>query len=302
MRFVSYNIQYGFGADGRYDLSRFARVVDGADIIALQEVERFWKRSSDDDQPELVGMLLPGYHWVYGPAYDMDASLTDSRGVLINRRRQFGTMILSKQPIVWSRLHLLPMRRVVQPLNTQNAALEAMIRTAWGPLRVFSLHLSHIGVGERLEQIDFLLARHRRAALAGGPWSGTDDETERDWTNGTAEPEAPAAAVWMGDFNSEPGSAEYRRITGDNPNRPTAMYADEFVDAATAAGHAAGDFHTHAWTLNGKPHTRRLDYCFVSPELAGRVRSFAVDTAATASDHFPVFVDIDLDRPASGSR
>ena len=38
MKLVSYNIQYGFGADGRYDLERIAEVVAGADIIALQEV------------------------------------------------------------------------------------------------------------------------------------------------------------------------------------------------------------------------------------------------------------------------
>ncbi|MBX3578897.1 MAG: endonuclease/exonuclease/phosphatase family protein [Rhizobiaceae bacterium] len=302
MKFVSYNIQYGFGADGRYDLSRFAKVVDGADVIALQEVERFWTRSADDDQPELIGMLLPGYHWVYGPAYDMDASLRDSRGTLLNRRRQFGTMILSKLPIVWSRLHPLPLRRVLHPLNTQNAALEAMIRTPWGPLRVLSIHLSHIGVGERLEQIDYLLGRHRRAALEGGPWSGVDDEPERGWAQGESEPEAPEAAIWMGDFNSEPGSAEYRRIAGDNPNRPTAIYADEFVDAAVAAGHGADAFHSHEWVRDGTLRRRRLDYCFVAPFLAGRVRSFAVDTAATASDHFPVFVDIDLETPdARGS-
>ncbi len=35
MKLVSYNIQYGFGGDGRYDLTRAARIVDGADIIAL---------------------------------------------------------------------------------------------------------------------------------------------------------------------------------------------------------------------------------------------------------------------------
>ncbi|NKW71504.1 EEP domain-containing protein, partial [Rhodobacteraceae bacterium R_SAG10] len=45
MKLVSYNIQYGFGADGNYDLGRIAQVVDGADIIALQEVERNWSRT-----------------------------------------------------------------------------------------------------------------------------------------------------------------------------------------------------------------------------------------------------------------
>ncbi|TGP31682.1 EEP domain-containing protein, partial [bacterium M00.F.Ca.ET.228.01.1.1] len=31
MKLVSYNIQYGFGSDTRYDLSRAARLVAGAD-------------------------------------------------------------------------------------------------------------------------------------------------------------------------------------------------------------------------------------------------------------------------------
>ncbi|TIP84518.1 MAG: EEP domain-containing protein, partial [Mesorhizobium sp.] len=36
MKLVSYNIQYGFGGDGRYDLARCTNIVAGADIIALQ--------------------------------------------------------------------------------------------------------------------------------------------------------------------------------------------------------------------------------------------------------------------------
>jgi endonuclease/exonuclease/phosphatase family metal-dependent hydrolase len=124
MKFVSYNIQYGFGADGRYDLARAADVIAGADVIALQEVERSWQRSGSDDQPELLSRLLPHHHAVYGPAFDMDASTVGADGKVVNRRRQFGTMLLSRFPILWSRLHLLPMRKVVRPLNTQNAALE----------------------------------------------------------------------------------------------------------------------------------------------------------------------------------
>ena len=129
MKFVSYNIQYGFGADGRYDLERVAKVVADADVIALQEVERQWQRSNEDDQPEILARLLPHHHAVYGPAFDMDASSRGADGRVVNRRRQFGTMLLSRFPILWSRLHLLPMRKVVRPLNTQNAALEGLIRT-----------------------------------------------------------------------------------------------------------------------------------------------------------------------------
>lgn len=296
MKLVSYNIQYGFGGDGRYDLARAARVVAGADIIALQEVERHWRRTNHDDQPEILSRLLPDYHWVYGPAFDMDASeIRDGR--IVNRRRQFGTMVLSKLPIVWSRLHALPMRRTVRPLNTRNAALECMIRTPAGPVRVFSLHLAHIAAEERLEQINYLLGEHRRAVSEGGPWSGADDEPSREWTHGEAEPENPLAAIWMGDFNMEPGSAEYRRIVGGTPYHRGAAYRDGFVDAAAFAAEPAADFHTHEKIIDGRLAKRRLDHCFVGGMLADRVRSASADIGEIASDHFPVRVDIDLETP-----
>ncbi|WP_027056721.1 endonuclease/exonuclease/phosphatase family protein [Mesorhizobium erdmanii] len=302
MKLVSYNIQYGFGGDGRYDLERAARIVHGADIIALQEVERHWRRSNFDDQPELLSRLLPDYYWVYGPAFDMDAS-ERHQGRLVNRRRQFGTMVLSKLPIVWSRLHALPMRRTLRPLNTRNAALECMIRTPAGPLRVLSLHLAHIAAEERLEQIDYLMAEHRRAPSDGGPWSGIDDEPMRNWTSGEAEPENPLAAIWMGDFNMEPGSAEYRRIVGGTPYHRGAAYLDGFVDAAAVAIEPVADFHTHEKIIDGRLAKRRLDHCFVGGMLAGRVRSVVSDMGEVASDHFPVRIDIDLETPfGSGGR
>lgn len=299
MKLVSYNIQYGFGTDGRYDLARAARLVDGADIIALQEVERHWLRSNEDDQPEILSRLLPDYYWVYGPAFDMDAS-TEREGRIVNRRRQFGPMLLSRLPIVWSRLHTLPMRRTVRPLNTRNAALECMIRTPAGPVRFFSLHLAHIAAEERLEQIDYLLGEHRRAGMDGGPWTGADDEKDRNWSNGQAEPESPLAAIWMGDFNSEPGSAEYRRIVGDMPYHPGAAYAGGFADAAAVAAEPS-DFHTHVKTIGGKLRLRRLDHCFVGGVLADRVRSVGADIGEVASDHFPLRVDIDLETPLPAS-
>ncbi len=301
MKLVSYNIQYGFGSDGRYDLTRAARLIDGADIIALQEVERHWLRSNEDDQPEILSRLLPGYYWVYGPAYDMDAS-EQRDGRVFNRRRQFGTMLLSRLPIAWSRLHALPMRRTVRPLNTRNAALECMIRTPAGPVRVLSLHLAHIAAEERLEQIDYLLGQHRRADADGGPWSGVDDEPARNWSNGEGEPESPLAAIWMGDFNSEPGSAEYRRIVGDIPYHPGAAYADGFVDAAAVAAEPAS-YHTHVKTIAGEVRRRRLDHCFVGGLLSDRVRSVHADIGEVASDHFPVRIDIDLETPfAAGTQ
>ena len=70
MKLVSYNIQYGFGSDGRYDLTRAARIVDGADIISLQEVERHWQRTNEDDQPEILSKMV-----VIGPPPNIGAYL-----------------------------------------------------------------------------------------------------------------------------------------------------------------------------------------------------------------------------------
>jgi endonuclease/exonuclease/phosphatase family metal-dependent hydrolase len=211
-------------------------------------------------------------------------------------------MLLSKLPICWSRLHGLPMRRTLRPLNTRNAALECMIRTPAGPMRVLSLHLAHIAAEERLEQIDYLMAEHRRAPSEGGPWSGIDDEPARNWTSGEAEPENPLAAIWLGDFNMEPDSAEYRRIVGSTPYHRGAAYLDGFVDAAAVASEPGQAFHTHVKTIDGRLAKRRLDHCFVGGMLAGRVRSVSADTDEIASDHFPVRVDIDLETPLALQR
>lgn len=292
MKLLSYNIQYGFGGDGVYDLARAARVMQGADIIALQEVERHWSRSEFDDQPARLERLLPDYYTAYGPAFDMDAS-TFEGGRVINRRRQFGTMILSRWPIRWSRLHLLPMRRMIAPLNTQNPALEAMIDTPLGPLRLLSIHLAHVGVEERLLQIDHLLALHRSTSATGGPWSGSDDEPSRNWTEGEAEPLAPETAIWLGDFNCEPGSAEHRRITGSAPYHPGARYAGGLVDAvAQGRAQAGAPLHTHRKVIAGVERLRQLDHGFVTADLAPRVRSAWTDNAEMASDHSPLWIEL----------
>ena len=72
MQFVTYNIQYGLGEDGRYDLDRIAAAVEDADVIALQEVERFWKRSGVVYQAAGLAERLPDHHWAYRPSLDRD--------------------------------------------------------------------------------------------------------------------------------------------------------------------------------------------------------------------------------------
>ena len=50
MLFSTYNIHYGVGADGKYDVLRIADAVAQADIICLQETVRGWPQNGYADQ------------------------------------------------------------------------------------------------------------------------------------------------------------------------------------------------------------------------------------------------------------
>jgi endonuclease/exonuclease/phosphatase family metal-dependent hydrolase len=288
VKLVTYNIQYGLGRDNRYDLERIADDVRDGDIIALQEVDRFWQRSGSLDSPAVLGAHLPEHHWVYGANLDMDASYRDASDRLVNRRRQFGTMILSRLPIQSSRSHLLPKYGTLVQHSIQQGALEAVIVTERaGPVRIYSLHLSHLSPATRMPQVEALLAIHARAPNEGGAWCGGHPEPDAGWTEGEMPP-MPAEAILMGDFNFEWNAAEYDRIVGPMSARYGRLNNRAgFVDAWVAAGHNEGEGATI-------PEGRRIDYCFISAALASRVSSARIDTRATGSDHQPLWVEMDL--------
>jgi endonuclease/exonuclease/phosphatase family metal-dependent hydrolase len=288
MKLVTYNIQYGLGRDARYDLGRIAAEVGDADIIALQEVERHWQRSGAVDSPAVLAASLPEHHWVYGPNLDMDASYRDAAGRLVNRRRQFGTMILSRLPIVSSRNHLLPKYATLMQHSIQQGALEGVVMTPKaGPVRLYSLHLSHLASATRMPQIEALLDIHARAVGEGGAWCGGHPDAEAGWTEGTM-PAMPSDAILLGDFNFDWTTPEYDRIVGPlSPRYGRLNRTTGFVDCWVAAGHREDEGATI-------PGGRRIDNCFASPSLDARVRACWIDLEASGSDHQPLWVDIDL--------
>ena len=286
MKIVTYNIQFGRGKDGRTDLERIAAEVEGAEVIAMQEVDRLWTRSGMVDQVAELVRLLPGYHWRYGPGIDLDVG--EDPGGNSARRRQFGNLLLSRAPIVSSRNHLLPKIGFADQLSLQRSALEGVIACRTGPVRFHSVHLAHVSSLERRRQAARLMEIHAGAADEGGAWSGGGESP--DWTVDGPPPPMPGEAVLMGDFNMDPASPEYEIIAGPvTPKYGPAATLGGFADAWIAAGNDPAGGAT--WFEAGN---RRVDFVFVATPLSGRVGEARVDDRAQGSDHQPLWVEIDL--------
>ncbi len=279
MIFVSYNIQWGTGKDGRIDLARIAAEVGEADVVAFQEVERFWTRSQRSDQAVELAALFPEHHWVYGPGMDLDGSRRDERGRLIRQRRQFGNMLFSRTPILSSRNHMLPKMALEETLSLQRAALEAVIEVPSGPLRVYSVHFNHSSVEERLGQIARLHEVIGGATAEGGAWSGRNYDPI--WELDGPQPPLPERAILLGDFNLTPESGEHAALCDGSGC---------LVDSWLALGHQEGP----GWTCYQNEGGRRIDYAFVTAGLKDRLRAMTVDHAAKGSDHQPIRVEMEL--------
>ncbi len=286
MNFVSYNIQYGFGLDGRYDLPRIARSLEGADVIALQEVTRGFSRNGFADMAADVAAFFPDYFWVYGPACDMhvEAAKEGLRPVP-GTRFQFGNMVLSRWPVISTRTLLLPRSRTIGKINLQRGATEAVIKAPGGAFRVYSVHLDHVSADERIRQLQFLNAQINAFVQEGGSLTGGGEFD-------LPEPPLPEDYVIMGDFNMEPESPEYCALAGAGGG-----YYGRIARVGTPidafAALSAYRLGSYSW-MDPEDHGKRmhLDYCFVSCGLEGRLKSARIDTQSEGSDHFPLWVEI----------
>jgi endonuclease/exonuclease/phosphatase family metal-dependent hydrolase len=254
------------------------------------------------DQVAELSKHLPDHYWVYAPGLDVDASYRDEDGRLINRRRQFGIMLLSRSPIISSRSFPLPKYGTLKQHSIQQALLEGVIDTPAGPIRVYTAHLSHLSAETRVPQIEALLDIIDRAPSEGGAWCGGHPNPDAGWTEGE-EPPMPRHAMIMGDLNFVPGSDQYDMIAGPlSPNHGRLVRRDGLLDAWVVAGHGENDRVTSPAVANapegGMDTDSCLDYCFVTVDLGHRVRGVHIDGTADASDHQPVWIDIDLDEPA----
>jgi endonuclease/exonuclease/phosphatase family metal-dependent hydrolase len=202
-------------------------------------------------------------------------------------------MILSRWPILSSRTHILPKRDSGAEFNLTTGALEAVIAPPAGPLRLYDVHLGHLETSERLAQIERLQAILAAAPAEGGAWNGCEADAAH-WESEGIAPPMPAPAILLGDFNAEPDSPEHRALTAE-------VAGAGLVDSWLAAGARAGSGITfRADPAQGTFHDMRIDYGFLSPTLAGRLRRAWTDDAAEGSDHQPFWIEIEDGAPTAG--
>ena len=284
--FASYNIQFGFGQDGRYDIARVAEVVKDCDIVCFQEVAQHWRRNDHDDQAKVLAEAMNA-HVSFGPLYDLDASYPDAAGRVVNRRRTFGNMVASRWPIRSARTLALPKHATAEVSDVHRCVVEAVVATPAGPLRVYSVHLSHLSASQRLPQARALRDIVRDAPVSGAAFDGVQDEF---WSEGWTSPNPPAPVIVAGDFNCRADSAEYAELCGQaTPSYGRIRQHDQLVDTWTAAGHdALGPTSFFKFRDNYK-----IDHVLASADVARSVTRAWIDTTAVASDHYPLFVEFD---------
>lgn len=288
MLFATYNIQYGVGQDGAFSLDRVTAAVRAADVVCFQEVAQHWERDGRVDQAAALAAAL-NYYAAFGTAFDVDASYVEAGGRVVNRRRTFGNMVASRWPIRSSRVQLLPREPLLTYGDVARCAVEAVVECPGGPLRVYSVHLSHTGSAQRLRQSAVLMEFIRRAPVAGGAW---DLDADRNWAENQWDSRPPEPAIVMGDLNCTDRSPEYSLLAGEESERAGRLVPhDGLFDAWVLGGNREGAGHS----LHGAHEdTFRIDHALVTPSLRGAVRRSWIDVAAAGSDHYPLFVELDL--------
>ena len=283
MRLLSWNIQWGRGADGRVDLQRTANAIRAAgelDVICLQEVACNFAGLAGgacEDELAFFAAAFPDYTPVFAAALDVP----DGGGA----RALFGNLLLSRLAVGQVFRHMLPAPADPGVNSMQRVCVEAVLSGARGPLRVLSTHLEYYSQRQRRAQVAALrdLQREACAQAAAGPvvpMAGS--------TSSFAQRPRPASAILCGDFNFEPEADEYALLQTPFAE-PVPAWRDAWSVCHPQQPHAPSvGLHGAEWPA----HAYCCDYFFVSADLAPRVTMVEVLAATAASDHQPVVLEL----------
>lgn len=277
---ITWNVQWCCGVDGIVDplrIIRTAREMADFDVLCLQEVARNFPDlpgSTGEDQFAILEAALPGFTAIEGIATDV---LGDE-----GRRRQFGNLILTRCPVLQVFRHLLPWPADPDVPSMQRCAIEIVIATAGGPLRVTTTHLEYYSAAQRAAQVNALCNMQREAALHAA------DPVNREKAGSPFQKQPrPASSVLTADFNFRPDDPLYLEIQAPL-GADVPAYRDAWKVRHPREPHAPtlGLFDKGQWP--GDPFC--CDFIFITEDLRERVKDVVVNTLTNASDHQPVLL------------
>ena len=191
MRVMTYNIRHGLGNEslnggGIVDLERIASVIrsQNPDIVAIQEVDRFWARSNLSDQPADLARIL-GMDARFAPNLIVSPAAHD------HLPGEYGVLVLSKLPINSSKHERFPVVEHFEP----RGFIEVRIGLdGVAPLAVFCTHLE---VGNRKDPAESVRLRAEQAGILASRVSSIG-----------------VPSIVMGDFNAQSDDQELAALLG----------------------------------------------------------------------------------------
>lgn len=191
LRVLCYNIHYGQGNDGVYDLPRLAKVINRTkpDLVALQEVDVGVERSGRVHQIRTLGALT-GLSVRYGPTQHYQGGL-------------YGNAVMTNLPILDVHIQPLPYTEATADLTTYpRGAIAVTVRAKSGrSIRFISTHFQHNVAEDRVAEakaINELFAITQETTILAGdmnaiPGSEPINILESQWTNALDVAAAPTA-------------------------------------------------------------------------------------------------------------
>lgn len=226
LRVLCYNIHYGQGNDGIYDVQRLADVINKAkpDLVALQEVDVHVKRSGRVHQArklaEFTNMAVR-----FGPTQHYEGGL-------------FGNAVLTRLPILDVHIQPLPYTESTPEKTTYpRAAVAVTVRLKDGnSLRFISTHFQHNVPDDRVAEakaINKFFDDETIPTILAGDMNATPDAEpvqilQQKWKNAINDPPAPSAP------SSKPRSRiDYIFYRG----KTLKMISSEVIDEPMASDH-----------------------------------------------------------------
>lgn len=191
-------------ADCSLDLPRLADVIsaENPEVVALQEVDRFWARSGGVDQPEEFAALLD-IESCYG------ANLTHDADDHADVEHEYGVATLSRYPIISCENHLLP--------TTEGWEQRGMLDT----------RVDVPGIGEVA-----ILNTHLQANVSGEPEEAARQRTEQSQAIADHVATLDIPVIVLGDLNAEANSGEIDSLIGEGSS---------LIDVWDVAGEGSGE-------------------------------------------------------------